>query len=147
VGGRRPAEIVRRLSARAAAGPTLTGSEREAIAAYLDIVDAPETAFTRIAALAMGPELDSALTAWERRLAALADIPGERISFAAGLHRPFSYYDGAFFEVRSAALGDDMAVAAGGRYDSLLARLGDATTRGAVGCMVRPGLAWKDGRP
>jgi ATP phosphoribosyltransferase regulatory subunit len=147
VGGRGPTEIVRRLSARAAAGPTLTNKEREAIAAYLAIVDAPETAFTRIAALASGPELDAALAAWERRLAALADIPGERISLAAGLHRPFSYYDGAFFEVRSAALGDDVAVAAGGRYDGLLARLGDARTRGAVGCMVRPGLAWKNGRP
>jgi ATP phosphoribosyltransferase regulatory subunit len=147
VGGRGPAEIVRRLAARAFVGPALTDKEREAIASYLAIVDAPETAFTRIAALASGADLDAALVAWERRLAALTDIPGERISFAAGLHRPFSYYDGAFFEVRSAARGDEVAVAAGGRYDGLLARLGDMRTQGAVGCMVRPGLAWKDGQP
>jgi ATP phosphoribosyltransferase regulatory subunit len=147
VGGRGPAEIVRRLGARAEAGPRLADREREAIATYLAIADAPAAAFARIAALASGPDLAAALAAWQRRLAALTDIPAGRITFAAGLHRPFSYYDGAFFEVRSAALGEDMAVAAGGRYDGLLARLGDARTRGAVGCMVRPGLAWKDGRP
>ncbi|MGA2952068.1 MAG: ATP phosphoribosyltransferase regulatory subunit [Caulobacteraceae bacterium] len=147
VGGRGPAEIVHRLSARAAAGPRLTDREREAIAAYLAIADAPAAAFARIAKLGSGAELDARLAAWERRLVALAAVPAERITFAAGLHRPFSYYDGAFFEVRSAALGDDVAVAAGGRYDILLARLGDDRTRGAVGCMVRPGLAWKDGQP
>lgn len=147
VGGRGPAEIVRRLGGRAAAGPRLIDREREAIAAYLAIADAPAAAFGRVAALASGADFTAALAAWERRLAALTDIPGGRITFAAGLHRPFSYYDGAFFEVHSAALGEDMAVAAGGRYDGLLARLGDVETRGAVGCMVRPGLAWKDGRP
>jgi len=147
VGGRGPAEIVHRLRARATAGPRLTDRERGAIAAYLAVADAPAAAFTRIAALASGADLDAALAAWERRLAGLTDVPADRITFAAGLHRPFSYYDGAFFEVRSAALGENMAVAAGGRYDGLLARLGDSRTRGAVGCMVRPGLAWKDGRP
>jgi ATP phosphoribosyltransferase regulatory subunit len=65
--------------------------------------------------------------------------------FAAGFHRPFGYYDGALFEVRSAALGEDQPVAAGGRYDNLPARLGRPLTTGAVGCMVRPARAWKEG--
>jgi ATP phosphoribosyltransferase regulatory subunit len=48
------------------------------------------------------------------------------------------------FEVRSAALGDDQPVAAGGRYDGLPARLGGKATT-AVGCMVRPGRAFAGG--
>jgi ATP phosphoribosyltransferase regulatory subunit len=45
--------------------------------------------------------------------------------------RAFGYYDGFLFEVRSAALGDERPVAAGGRYDGLPARLGRAKTRPA----------------
>ena len=33
-------------------------------------------------------------------------------------------------------------VAAGGRYDSLLRRMGAPKTASAVGCMVRPARAW-----
>ncbi len=42
--------------------------------------------------------------------------------FSTAFVRPFGYYDGVLFEVRSAALGDDAPVAAGGRYDGLPAR-------------------------
>ncbi|MFV4649255.1 ATP phosphoribosyltransferase regulatory subunit, partial [Mycobacterium tuberculosis] len=55
--------------------------------------------------------------------------------------RPFGYYDGFLFQVTSPTLGGDEAIAAGGRYDSLPARLGGV--QGAVGCMVRPALAWR----
>jgi ATP phosphoribosyltransferase regulatory subunit len=65
--------------------------------------------------------------------------------FRAAFARGFGYYDGFLFEVRSAALGEDLPVAAGGRYDSLPARLGAAQASGAVGCMVRPGRAWLGG--
>jgi ATP phosphoribosyltransferase regulatory subunit len=62
--------------------------------------------------------------------------------FSAAFGRAFGYYDGALFEVRSAALGEDQPVAAGGRYDGLPAQLGAHLETGAVGCMVRPGRAW-----
>jgi ATP phosphoribosyltransferase regulatory subunit len=74
---------------------------------------------------------------------------------ATGFGRAFGYYDGFLFEVRSAALGPDQPVAAGGRYDSLLTRLAaqsgglraaKAGLGGAVGCMVRPWRAWAGGR-
>jgi ATP phosphoribosyltransferase regulatory subunit len=48
------------------------------------------------------------------------------------------------FEVRGAALGEDRPVAAGGRYDGLIARLGGGAG-GAVGCMVRPARALASG--
>ena len=69
----------------------------------------------------------------------------KRLTLAAAFGRAFGYYDGALFEVRSAALGDERPVAAGGRYDGLPARLGAATKLGAVGCMVRPARAFAGG--
>ena len=69
-------------------------------------------------------------------------VPPERVRFSAAFGRAFGYYDGVLFEVRSAALGDEQPVAAGGRYDGLAAKLGESLVTGAVGCMVRPGRAW-----
>jgi ATP phosphoribosyltransferase regulatory subunit len=88
------------------------------------------------------------LEAWELRLDALLgkDVPPQAMIFSAAFGRAFGYYDGALFEIRSAALGDDQPVAAGGRYDTLPARLG-GTSVGAVGCMVRPGRAWAGSAP
>ena len=147
VGGRGAADVVHRLTTRAAeaAAPRLDDKARDLTRRYLTIEDRPTSAMTAISALARGKALDSALAAWERRIANLAEIPPSRVRFAAGFHRPFGYYDGLLFEVRSDALGEDQAVAAGGRYDGLPARLGRPLATGAVGCMVRPGRAWKDG--
>ncbi len=88
----------------------------------------------------------AAIDAWRRRLAALSEIPADRMRLSTAFARGFGYYDGVLFEVRSQGLGDDEPVAAGGRYDGLLARLGARLSTGAVGCMVRPGRAW-DGGP
>ena len=82
------------------------------------------------------------LEAWVRRLNALdvGGVPAAAMTLATGFARPFGYYDGVLFEVTSPALGGDEPIAAGGRYDGLPERLGGAP--GAVGCMVRPALAW-----
>ena len=74
-----------------------------------------------------------------------AGVPVERTRFATALGHAFDYYDGLTFEVRSAALDHDRAVAVGGRYDGLPARLGAETGSRAVGCMVRPWRAWAGG--
>jgi ATP phosphoribosyltransferase regulatory subunit len=62
---------------------------------------------------------------------------------ATALGHAFDYYDGLTFEVRSEAL--ERAIAVGGRYDSLLARLGGSSDAQAVGCMVRPWRAFSGG--
>jgi ATP phosphoribosyltransferase regulatory subunit len=148
VGGRRPAEIVHRLAERAAAAraPRLSEAEAVLVQRYLAVAAQPRAALDAVAALAKagGLSLDAALSAWERRLAAIfaAGAPDERMTFAAGFGRAFSYYDGFLFEVRSATLGEDRPVAAGGRYDGLATALGAASGERAVGCMVRPGRAW-----
>ncbi len=149
VGGRGARDIVHRLRTRAgpSLGVGLDAKRRQAVAAFLEIEDTPQAAFAALRALASGKTWELALDAWEQRLAALTAVPADRIRFAAALHRPFSYYDGLQFEIRSAALGEVATVAAGGRYDHLPQRLGAAGVATAVGCMVRPGRAWSGGGP
>ncbi|HEY1751787.1 MAG TPA: ATP phosphoribosyltransferase regulatory subunit [Caulobacteraceae bacterium] len=150
-GGRSPAEIVHRLVERAAAAaaPRLTPEQAALIGRFLAISDAPGDALEAVARLAGqgGRKLEAALKGWARRLAALRDegAPAHAMRLTTAFGRDFGYYDGVLFEVRSAALGEGRPVAAGGRYDSLFGRLGASLACGAVGCMVRPGRAWREG--
>jgi ATP phosphoribosyltransferase regulatory subunit len=150
-GGRSAAEIVHRLAERAAVAnaPRLAPEQAALIGRFLAIADAPAAALEAVARLAGpgGRKLEAALKGWARRLAALADrgAPADAMRLSTAFGRDFGYYDGVLFEVRSAALGEHRPVAAGGRYDSLFGRLGASLACGAVGCMVRPGRAWKEG--
>lgn len=146
-GGRPAGEIVRRLAERARAGLALTPDQADPIRRYLAIAESPRAAFEAIRDLAgaHGGGLDRAVAGWSRRIEMLieAGVPADRLRFQAGLGRPFGYYDGMMFEVCSAALGEARPVAAGGRYDGLMARLQGGG--GAVGCMVRPARAAAEG--
>ena len=126
--------------------PLLASSE---IAAFLAISDRPAAALAQVRALAEGPGLERALQAWWLRLERLVEegVPPalQRLSPAFG--RAFGYYDGFLFEVRSSALDAERPVAAGGRYDGLMPRLGAKARAGAVGCMVRPWRAYAQGEP
>jgi ATP phosphoribosyltransferase regulatory subunit len=150
-GGRSAAEIVHRLAERSAVAraPELTPEQASLIGRFLAIADAPAAALEAVALLAgaRGAKLDAALDGWARRLEALVaeGAPADRLRFSTAFGRDFGYYDGMLFEVRSAALGEHRPVAAGGRYDSLFSRLGSDLACGAVGCMVRPGRAWRVG--
>lgn len=153
VGGRSAREITHRLAERQALArsPRLTDAQHDLIARFLAIADTPGNALTAVARLAGGGAgpLAAALEAWRRRLDELSAlrIPAERMTLSTRFGRAFSYYDGVFFEIHSAALGDEAPVAAGGRYDRLPGRLGATGGGGAVGCIVRPGRAWKGGQP
>jgi len=151
VGARPVGEIVQRLAERteAARTPPLSPVEADAVRRFLAVSDAPAAALQTIRALA-GPApgaLDAAITRWTHRLTALAGqgVAVDRITLTAAFGRAFGYYDGLVFEVRSAALGEERPVAAGGRYDGLPARLGAPSAQGAVGCMVRPARAFAGG--
>jgi ATP phosphoribosyltransferase regulatory subunit len=150
VGGRGPGEIAARLvrKAEAAAAPALTAAQVAAIHAFMAIDDTPAAALAQVRAQAgrKAKALEAALAAWETRLKMLAQIaPADRLRFTPALGHAFDYYDGITFEIRSAAVGPERAVAVGGRYDGLLARLGGQADGGAVGCMVRPWRAWAEG--
>jgi ATP phosphoribosyltransferase regulatory subunit len=147
VGGRSAAEIVHRLAERAKsrAAPRLSAAQADLITRFLAIEGQPRAALDQAAAVsrAAGAKLDGLLGDWSERLTLLADAgaPETALTLATGFGRPFGYYDGFLFEVLSEALGPDQPVAAGGRYDSLLARMGGKGVS-AVGAMVRPARAW-----
>ncbi|MGZ6013263.1 MAG: ATP phosphoribosyltransferase regulatory subunit [Caulobacteraceae bacterium] len=147
VGGRSAAEIVHRLAERAKsrAAPRLSAVQADLITRFRAVEGRPDAALGQAAALAReaGVKLDGLLAEWAERLKVLAgaNVPGSALTLGAGFGRPFGYYDGFLFEVRSSALGPDEPVAAGGRYDSLLSRMGGAAAS-AVGAMVRPARAW-----
>jgi ATP phosphoribosyltransferase regulatory subunit len=148
VGGRSAAEIAHRLAARgpASEAATLTPAQAARISEFLAISDTPRAALESVARLAQGGDrFEAAIKGWRMRLAALEDAgaPMSAVRLSTAFGRDFGYYDGMLFEVRSAALGDRRALAAGGRYDSLFARLGSHLSCGAVGCMVRPARAWR----
>jgi ATP phosphoribosyltransferase regulatory subunit len=149
VGGRPAGEIVGRLVRRGDAGQaSLSEDQAEQVRRYLAIEGQPAAALDAVGKLAaaLGADLSADLDAWTGRLAALAaaGAPMAKARFDAGFGRGFGYYDGFLFDIVSDALGDDRPVAGGGRYDGLLVRLGSAHPSGAVGCMVRPGRAWKE---
>ena len=150
VGGRGAAEIAARLvrRAEAAKAPSLSPAQAAAIREFMAISDAPAAGLARLRGLA-GARIAPALDAWAQRLEALEAItPAGALRLAPALAHAFDYYDGLTFEVRSEALGADRPVAAGGRYDGLLARLGASPRQsagGAVGCVVRPWRAFAGG--
>lgn len=148
VGGRSPTEIAGRLvrKAEAAAAPALTEGQAAAVREFMAIAAEPEAALRQVSELAGRADsgLSAALEAWRVRLDRIGQVAGA-MRFTPALGHAFDYYDGMTFEVRSAALGGDRAVAVGGRYDGLLARLGGGTGAGAVGCMVRPWRAFAGG--
>jgi ATP phosphoribosyltransferase regulatory subunit len=149
VGGRDAAEIVHRLRARGAedAGARLSQADAQRVRDYRAIRGAPGEAIAALKAIGIAIGIDAdwgrRMDAWLAGLTA-SGLPMDRITVDAAFARPFGYYDGMLFEVRSAALGADRPVAAGGRYNGLLARLGGKAVEGggAVGCMVRPARAW-----
>ena len=148
VGGRTPADIARRLSQGGEAREVLGPEQQGWLERFTAIEAAPYEALEAVASLAeeAGAELGEALASASDRLERLTDagVPAERLRLSMGFGRPFSYYDGFLFEVRSASLAADEPVAAGGRYDGLLARLQPGAGAPAVGCMVRPYRAWSD---
>jgi ATP phosphoribosyltransferase regulatory subunit len=149
VGGRPAGEIVGRLIRRDAEGAaSLSEDQAEQVRRYLAIDGEPAASLDAVGKLAAasGADLTPILDGWSQRLASLAaaGAPLNRARFSAGFGRGFGYYDGFLFDIVSDALGEDRAVAGGGRYDGLLLRLGSARPSGAVGCMVRPGRASKE---
>jgi ATP phosphoribosyltransferase regulatory subunit len=153
VGGRSAAEIAHRLGERTALAHTgrLTAAQAGLFRAFLGIAGEPDAALEAVSRL-VGPaseRLSAAREGWARRVGTMveAGVPADRLRFSAAFGRAFGYYDGMVFEVRSADLGPEQPVAAGGRYDSLPSRLGAALPTGSVGCMVRPGRAWAESRP
>jgi ATP phosphoribosyltransferase regulatory subunit len=140
VGGRSVGEIADRFLEQSALGAaTLPRDTRTLIERFLSVTGDPQAVAKALRALAhdAGVALNPALDAFEERSVLLAKrgLDLRAITFATAFGRGFDYYTGMVFELHDRAGRSDGQLVAGGRYDGLLARLGDVPVP-AVGFAV-----------
>jgi ATP phosphoribosyltransferase regulatory subunit len=140
VGGRSVGEIADRFLEQAALGATtLPRDTRTLIERFLAVSGDPPAATKELRALARdaGLALDPALDAFDERSVLLAKrgLDLRAVTFATAFGRGFDYYTGMVFELHDRAGRSDGQLVAGGRYDGLLARLGNVSVP-AVGFAV-----------
>jgi ATP phosphoribosyltransferase regulatory subunit len=141
VGGRSIGEIADRFLEQSALGAqrALPSETRALIEKFLAIGGDPARAAAQLRsfARAAGIALDAALDRFESRIALLAagGVDVARIVFSTAFGRGLDYYTGVVFELHAPA-GDNGPLAAGGRYDGLLSRLGSPLAIPAVGFSV-----------
>src|SRR5581483_5615297 len=138
VGGRSVGEIADRFLEQAALGAatSLPRQTRQIIEKFLAIGGTPDDVAAELRALAAEASLslDAALDLLESRTGFLAarGVDVEHIQFSTAFGRGVDYYTGFVFELHDGN-GNKSPLAAGGRYDGLLMRLGAKTPIPAVG--------------
>lgn len=128
IGGRDPAEIVKRLAGKAAdASETpLSRDTVQLIENYLHIGGDMPAAFGAIEALFTEAKLElrdavtQAQALFEKLKAAAGNVP---IVFDTGFGRHFEYYTGMVFQIEVEGRGIAGHIAGGGRYDGLIGAL------------------------
>ena len=147
IGTRSVAEIIEGLKAKAAAADAggVPEDARKVLAALAGVnCSAPETAeaLFGIARAHRLNGLDSVIQSVARRVEAIiAAVPrvAEAGKFRSGFGRRFTYYDGFVFEIFAGGLSERQPIAAGGRYDGLIAGLSGGRARASgIGGVVRP---------
>jgi ATP phosphoribosyltransferase regulatory subunit len=141
VGGRSVGEIADRFLEQAALGAatSLPRETCQVIEKFLGVGGTPDDVAETLRALAAEASisLDPALDLLESRTGFLAarGVDVERIAFSTAFGRGVDYYTGFVFELHEAG-GANGPLAAGGRYDGLLTRLGAKAPIPAVGFAV-----------
>jgi ATP phosphoribosyltransferase regulatory subunit len=110
----------------------------QAIENYLKISGPLTEVQNQLRTIAASPRYGKAVTKFEERIAALEDqgLNPRRFHFSADFGRELEYYTGLVFQVEVETRNAPLAVAGGGRYDSLLQDLGAAIAIPAVGCAI-----------
>ena len=133
-------DIASRLSEKLAdrSEPPLSPDRVEKIESYLKIHGTLAEVVKPLKALGATPEYSGALQRFEHRIAALEDqgLNVRRFHFNANFGRELEYYTGLVFQVEVDNRNAPLAVAGGGRYDSLLQDLGAKQPISAVGCAI-----------
>ena len=139
IGTRSVGEIIEGLAAKAAAVDAggVPDDARRAVGALASVnCAAPETA-SALSDIAREHGLTERVA--KRVDAIIAAVPqvGELGRFRSGFGRRFTYYDGFVFETFAGSLNERQPIAAGGRYDGLIAGLSGGRAK-ATGGVVRP---------
>jgi ATP phosphoribosyltransferase regulatory subunit len=139
VGGRTVGEIADRFLEQATLneGSGLPQEVRAQIERFLGITGDPDTALAALRALASDARLDlnAALDLFESRTGFLAarGVDVGRIGFSTRFGTSLDYYTGFEFRLHDPKGRSELPLAAGGRYDNLMTRLGSKTPIPAVG--------------
>ncbi len=142
VGGRSVGEIADRFLEQAALGSTasLPKEMRVLIERFLGVTGDPDECAAQLRALAKDAKIDltDALDLFESRVGFIAarGVKVNGIDFSAAFSNGLDYYTGFEFRLHDPKGRIDTPLAAGGRYDNLLTRLGSATPIPAVGLGV-----------
>ncbi len=139
VGGRSVGEIADRFLEQASLGGTasLPKEMRTLIERFLAVAGDPDECAAELRALAKDARIDlaAALDLFESRVGFIAarGVKTASIDFSAAFSNGLDYYTGFEFRLHDPNGRVDAPLAAGGRYDNLLTRLGSATPIPAVG--------------
>jgi len=142
IGSRSLSEITRNVMGRVedASSEALPAHVAELIQNYLDVTAPARAAGARLRDLMQSAKIDlsAALDVYKRRLQRFSEagIDVGRLHFTAEFGRNLEYYTGFVFEVTVPALGPDVPLAGGGRYDKLMRTVGATVDVPAVGAMI-----------
>jgi ATP phosphoribosyltransferase regulatory subunit len=154
-GGRSAEEIAERFLRKAQEGAAaLEDGKAEALGQFLSFSGHPDRVAADVRELGRshGLDIEAALARYESRIGFMAarGIDLGSISASAGFVRNLDYYTGMVFEILPSSAASAKPLVGGGRYDTLLKRLGAAEDVPAVGFSVwveRFGSADAGGRP
>jgi ATP phosphoribosyltransferase regulatory subunit len=140
-GGRSTEEIAERFLGKARAGAgTLDEKRAEVLREFLSISGHPDSVSAAIRRLAARHRLDiaAALERYESRLGFMAaqGIDLGQITASGGFVRNLDYYTGMVFEIVPPVASSPKPLVGGGRYDTLLKRLGSPVDVPAVGFSI-----------
>jgi len=140
VGGRDVAEIAARLAGKAAdrRETPLARPKADRLNAYLAIGGDASSIDAELAKIEGGARYAGARDTFARRVFEMEELGlnPRRFHFAAGFGRELEYYTGFTFQIDVDTAHGAVAVAGGGRYDSLLADMGSPVAVPAVGCAI-----------
>jgi ATP phosphoribosyltransferase regulatory subunit len=134
------ADIAERLAEKLAdrSQTPLDATMVKTIESYLTIDGSASEVVAKLNAVSGGATFKSAITTYEKRIAALEDqgLNPRRFHFSANFGRELEYYTGFVFQIDKDTRNTPLTVAGGGRYDNLLRDLGARTSISAVGCAI-----------
>jgi ATP phosphoribosyltransferase regulatory subunit len=142
-GGRTIDDIAGRLAEKAADrhAPPLDKAKAALIDAYLGLRGRPESVLCDLERLAAatGGDMPQAVARFGRRLQLIeaTRLAANDFEFSGVFGRNLEYYTGFVFQIEvDRAPGGALAIAGGGRYDTMLGDIGSPVAVPAVGCAI-----------
>ena len=140
VGGRTAEEVAERFVEKRTLAAGIGARAAATLREFLAIAGTPVAALDALTALAKAEKLDlgKAIDRFDKRTQAFAahGIDIDRLTFAADFGRRLDYYTGFVFEFHAGARAKTGPLIGGGRYDRMMALIGNREAVPAVGFAV-----------